>query len=170
MNDEFVKIPEYENYSINRLGVVRNDFTGKVITPKMNTSGYYEVRMQQNAVRKCHKVHRLLAIMFIPNPENKPIVDHIDRNTTNNSLNNLRWATCPENSRNKRKLKDTLSMYRGVYYSEKRNGWRAYITINKKMVWIKQVQTEVEAAQIYNNYIIEHKLEEFFVLNEIPPK
>ena len=88
MNDEFVKIPEYENYSINRLGVVRNDVTSKIITPKMNTSGYYEIRMQQNGARKCHGVHRLLGLMFIPNPENKAIVDHIDRNITNNSLDN----------------------------------------------------------------------------------
>ena len=44
--------------------------------------------------------HRLLAQAFIPNPDNKPEVDHINRNRIDNSLDNLRWATRQENSRN----------------------------------------------------------------------
>ena len=123
MNDEFVKIPEYENYSVNRLGVVRNK-TGKIITPIMNTSGYYDIRMQQNGVQKNQKVHRLLGIVFIPNPENKTVVDHIDRNKTNNSLDNLRWATCSENNRNKKRRKinhqsiDVLTIGKAIIVGE----------------------------------------------------
>ena len=120
MNDEFVKIPEYENYSINRLGVVRSDLTGKIINPVKIKSGYYEIRMQQNGVQKCHGVHRLLAKIFIPNPEDKTQVDHIDRNKLNNSIENLRWATLSENQRNIKKRKNTSSKYRCVHYDKSR--------------------------------------------------
>lgn len=49
---------------------------------------------------KGYRVHRLVAETFIPNPENKPVVDHIDRNITNNNVSNLRWATQAENMNN----------------------------------------------------------------------
>ena len=52
-------------------------------------------------------VHRILATLFIPNPHNKPCVDHIDRCKTNNSLSNLRWVTVCENNWN-RKYKGSL--------------------------------------------------------------
>lgn len=45
-------------------------------------------------------VHRMVAILFIPNPENKPFVDHIDTNKHNNTLENLRWVTAKENNNN----------------------------------------------------------------------
>ena len=57
-----------------------------------NPKGYYTY--------KCKHVHRIVAETFIPNPENKPYVDHIDRNKYNNKVVNLRWATISENVKN----------------------------------------------------------------------
>ena len=52
--------------------------------------------------RKSAKIHRLVAEAFIPNPENKECVDHIDKVRNNNNVNNLRWATKSENCMNKK--------------------------------------------------------------------
>lgn len=89
------------NYSINEDGIVRNDVTGKIKSTYINTGNNYAyVDLWENNKAKKRTIHRLLAEAFIPNPDNKPTVDHIDGNRQNNSLDNLRWATYSEqNSR-----------------------------------------------------------------------
>lgn len=58
---------------------------------------YLSVDLRKNGKRKTFQVHRLVAIMFIPNPENKSEVNHIDGNKLNNSVTNLEWNTTSEN-------------------------------------------------------------------------
>ena len=65
--------------------------------------GYWRVRLIKNSSYKYFFVHRLLAEAFIPNIDNKPTVDHIDRNRLNNDLSNLRWADRKEQN-NKRNI------------------------------------------------------------------
>lgn len=62
--------------------------------------GYVRCSLHKNGVSKNYCVHKLVAQAFIPNPENKPQVDHIDTNTLNNRVDNLRWVTCLENNNN----------------------------------------------------------------------
>ena len=89
------------NYSINENGEIRNDKTQYIkVATKCKSTGYLMVDLWKD--NKSHKIplHRLVAEAFIPNPYNKPTVDHKDGNRTNNSINNLRWATYSEqNSR-----------------------------------------------------------------------
>lgn len=93
------KIKRNENYSINELGEVRNDLTGKIKKPTINKSnGYLCVDLYMNNKRTKECIHRLVAEAFIPNIENKLTVDHIDGDRTNNSIENLRWATYSENN------------------------------------------------------------------------
>lgn len=95
------KIKQNTNYSINELGQVRNDVTGRIKAAFVNKkSGYLCVDLWKDNKSVKYTIHRLLAEAFIPNPENKETVDHKDGNRQNNSLDNLRWATYSEqNSR-----------------------------------------------------------------------
>lgn len=95
------KIKGNEIYSINESGEVRNDITGNIKTPYVNAhNGYLYVDLWNDGKSRKFALHRLIAEAFIPNPGNKPTVDHKDGNRQNNSLGNLRWASYSEqNSR-----------------------------------------------------------------------
>ena len=102
-----------------------------------NRYGYLTVGLQVNKKRKHCKMHRLLAKAFIPNPDNKSEVDHIDCNKQNNSLNNLLWATNQENLGNRQQTpKPKTSKYIGVSWHKRDRKWHAQIKINTKQIHI----------------------------------
>ena len=79
---------------------------------------------------KSVKVHRLVAEYFIKNPLNKPCVDHIDLNRTNNNVNNLRYATFQENARNRGLNVKNKSGVQGVCWHKRHKKWYAQIKVN----------------------------------------
>ena len=102
-------------YEISNLGrvkslgrdIIRRDGSRKVFSPKIlkpysaNKLNHQKVDLRTlDNKRHVKWVHRLVAEAFIPNPCNKPFVDHIDTDTLNNRVNNLRWATASENRNN----------------------------------------------------------------------
>lgn len=100
LNEVWKYIDEYPNYIISNLGRVKNTETGRILSEKIDKDGYREVSLRKNGKSTLKKVHRLVATAFIPNPDNKPQVDHIDGEKGNNNLNNLRWVTRKENMNN----------------------------------------------------------------------
>jgi len=88
----------YTIYTISTDGIVMNKLTNREV-PQFNcTSGRYKaVHLRINGKDYKRMVHRLVAQAFIPNPENKPQVNHIDNNPKNNNVTNLEWVTCLEN-------------------------------------------------------------------------
>lgn len=87
---------EETQYSVSNEGQVRNDNTNYLLSLTLS-QGYRHVGLTINQKPKNCRVHRLVAEAFIPNPENKPYVNHIDGNRQNNNVNNLEWVTPQEN-------------------------------------------------------------------------
>jgi hypothetical protein len=85
-------------YQVSNLGRIKSIIRkGKILSNKSHR--YISVIFYKNKLRKNIRVHRLVAGAFIPNPENKPQVNHIDGNKKNNNVNNLEWNTQLENIR-----------------------------------------------------------------------
>lgn len=96
--ETFVKIEGFDNYEVSNLGKVRNIKSGKVLKPQLNRNGYLMHLLYENNKQKHLYLHRIIAIAFIDNPEEKPCVNHIDENKLNNDLSNLEWCTVKENN------------------------------------------------------------------------
>ena len=100
------EIPGYEGkYFITKSGVVHNA-KGKVIRPWLHQgrrSQYMRVTLYGGKTRRRWnaRVHRLVALTYLPNPENKPEVDHLNGNSFDNRVCNLQWVTTEENAENR---------------------------------------------------------------------
>lgn len=97
-------IPNFSKYKINTKGEIFSYQRGwegkKLITPYNKAYGYYSLSIVNDEGEKVHcLVHRLVAITYLPNPENKPEVNHIDGNKLNNFVDNLEWVTRSENNK-----------------------------------------------------------------------
>lgn len=85
------------NYGVNEFGEVCSFRQNKVLSPKRNHDGYLRIQLWEKGRCEFVAIHRLVAEAFIPNPEGKPFVNHIDSNKQNNLVDNLEWCTQKEN-------------------------------------------------------------------------
>lgn len=100
--------------------------TSKLMVLKTDVHGYVKVGLRKSGKRTWYGVHRLVAVAFLPNPNNFPQVDHIDNCKTNNHVDNLQWLTARENVR---KDNSKAVIATDIYGREKR--YEAIIDVRK---------------------------------------
>lgn len=175
-NDEvWSDIPDFiDRYQISNYGRVRS---------LQNNHGTPHIKIRKTSVRNgqyeyaqlwykdkpiTQAVHRLVASAFIPNPNNKPVVNHIDGNKLNNIASNLEWCTHSENHTHafatglKKSPQATLgkkwggtSQYHNVTWDNSRQKWKATLKNKGKMLFQKRFDSELDAALYVNKMIDE---------------
>jgi len=95
--EKFCIINGFDNYAISNYGRIKNIKNGRILKPCVNHNGYYSYVFCQNGIKKGFRIHRLVAIYHVPNPNNLPYVNHIDGDKLNNNANNLEWCTAKYN-------------------------------------------------------------------------
>lgn len=94
MKEQFKKIKGYSHYRIYNNGRIYSEFINRYITPTEDSSKYLQnTLVDDNGNRKTMKTHRLVAMAFLPNPENLSDINHKDFNRHNNNVDNLEWCT-----------------------------------------------------------------------------
>ena len=135
--------------------------TGKYAKP------YIVIALRINRINYKLRLHRLFFYWkhnYLP-----PLVDHIDGNSFNNDIENLRELNISGNTRNSHKIKKkTSSKYKGVCWNKREKKWQANLTINYKMIFLGLFNNEDDAGQAYNDKIRELGLEEVSVMNDTP--
>lgn len=155
-------IPEYEScYEISNKAVIRSKdrivrdingnltrkIFGKILSQCDNGKKYNVVNLYKNGIRKQYLVHRLMAHVFLsfkPTSSHSYIVDHIDNNSLNNTLENLQVVTNRENT-----SKDKNNAFLGVRWLKANKKWRSYITINYKSVHLGYFDSKLDASKMY---------------------
>jgi hypothetical protein len=129
---DFVNITNFETYSINKDGEIKDLRTGKIIPQYINPNGYKKINLRNPQGVKCFLVHRLVAIQFIEPLENKLEVDHIDRDKSNNNVNNLRWSNDYEQTDNRGDFKNNKTGHKYIWFEDSCNSYVFSYTRNKK--------------------------------------
>ena len=115
---------------------------GKLMSPGSSPNGYKIITLHKKGKVKYQTVHRTVAAVFLPNPENKPEINHIDGNKENNNIKNLEWVTVVEN---KKHAQDT-----GLFSSKGENNPNVKLTESDvRCIRLSNVAMK-ELAEIYN--------------------
>jgi len=99
MNKEKWKVIPDSIYSISSHGRIKNNKTKYIKKLWKHYKGHLKIALRVNKKRKNYFVHRLVAIAFIPNPDNLPLVDHLDEDKANPHISNLEWVSHSENTK-----------------------------------------------------------------------
>ena len=132
MEEVWKDIEGFEDlYKISNLGNVYSKRNERNLKPCLNSGGYYHISLWKNGKEKTMKIHRLIGLHFIPNPENKPCIDHDNKVRHDNRIINLKWATIKENNNNRTIIPITKGGY-CKYGDGYQYYWREYKVCKNK--------------------------------------
>ncbi len=146
---------------------LKNRLETPIILAHLNQGqGYLAVILAKNKVARQHKIHRLVATYFIPNPNNYEFVNHINFDRKDNRIENLEWVSRRENITHGILNKKTASKYPGVTrYNDKRapksKFWRARIVVDKKEIFLGLHKEEIDAYNAVLAY-----MDKFGIINK----
>jgi hypothetical protein len=141
-----MEVVGYENYLIYPDGKVQNKNTKRYLKQSDNGWGYYRINLWKDGKKKAICIHRLVAEHYISNPDNKPFVDHINRDRKDNRIENLRWATSSENQQNTGVRKDNILSIKNICYCkrDKLYIYQKEIRGKRHIKWFKTLEEAIE--------------------------
>ena len=145
-NECWRSISGYKNYQVSNIGRVRNAKDGRILIPIVSKSGDLFVEVCKHKATTTHHIHVLVANEWLPNPDERTRVEHMDHNKINNQITNLRWISKREHKRNNR----NTSEYMGVSFNKASNNWQAHIKEGHDNVCIGFFETAKQAARAYD--------------------
>ncbi|EGB03757.1 hypothetical protein AURANDRAFT_33571 [Aureococcus anophagefferens] len=147
--EQWKTIEDFPNYEVSTFGNVKSKRRNKLRYTSKSKDGYLRMDMSVSGKSKKKLIHRLVALAFIDNPENKPFVDHIDHDRTNNNISNLRWATQKENQANAGMFSNNTTGFKGVCFDKRKGKYKAQISIQNKSTHLGCFKTPEEASAVY---------------------
>lgn len=154
--EEWKLIDGHPEYMISNLGRVKstkrkNDI---ILSTSKKNNGYLQVTLFTNDLGHYISIHRLVGLHFIPNPDNKPQIDHINNNKEDNRVENLRWVTSSENNINKPTKSKINERNIRLSYN---NHFRVSIKRNYVYVFDKTCKTLEEAVKVRDDFLNNEK-------------
>ncbi len=149
----------YESlYRISDLGNVYSLLYDRVMKPSLKKRGYYNIILFKNGQSKTFRLSRLVALKWIPNPNNHPTVNHLNHITGDNRAVNLEWCTHNENNTHRYIDKTKSSKYVGVQWHKATQKWLAKIKINQKAIHLGLFDNEYDAHLAYIDALGQNKM------------
>lgn len=153
LNEEWRRLPDFPDYEVSNIGKVRSLKRGKqrILKDRPDGSGYYQVVLCKDGKEYSHKVHRLVAMLFLTNTENKQQIDHINRNIIDNRVENLRWCTRSENMLNThRHYAETY----GIRWLPDIRKYKVQLNINRNQTYLGCFETLENAKDVRDAFLL----------------
>jgi len=143
--EQWKMIEGFPDYYVSTLGRVFSLKRFIIMKPSTNGNGYVSVSLSNSLAKRTRDIHRLVALAFIENPEEKKYVDHKNNIQDDNQISNLRWATASQNGQNSKIKKNNTCGVKGITYIKKTKKYRVRIYINGKRIHLGNFKTLEEA-------------------------